>query len=272
MRRRGLGALHMTPGLDHDHGLGSGRRTGGRHELPGVFDGFDIEQDRARGAIQRKEIQQVAEIDIELIADRDHRREADRSLCRPLGQSGDDRAGLGEEGQIALARHPRREARIEVRRRCHDAEAVRPDNAHAIFPRCTFRPLGKRSSSVAQPGREDNGGGDAPVGRGGDDLRHRFRGRGDHRDIGCRVNRVDARDCRKTLNFSMMRIDDPELPRKTPGAQIADYRAANRAFAQACTDHRDGARKEQLLQPIGRHEVSRVTRRDIEDKAQVTMS
>ena len=54
-------------------GLIARRSARRRHELARIVDRFDIKQDRARLAIEREEIKQVAEIDIDLVAQRDDR-------------------------------------------------------------------------------------------------------------------------------------------------------------------------------------------------------
>jgi hypothetical protein len=61
----------MAAGLDHHHGLdasGSARR---RHEFARVVDRLDVEQNRPGRAIEREEIEQVAEIDVDLVSERD---------------------------------------------------------------------------------------------------------------------------------------------------------------------------------------------------------
>ena len=253
MGRRRLGALCVASGFDHHHRLGTGRGAGCRHELAGVPYRFDIEQDRARRAVQSEKIQEIAEIDVELIADRHHRREADGALCRPFGHSGDDGTGLGDEREIASARHPGREACIEIRGGRHDPEAVRTDDAQTLFAGGAFGSLRERPSAVPEPGREDDRGGDAGPGRPRDDLRHRIRRRGNDRDIGRRIDGIDAGGRRDPLDLAVVRIDQSEGTGKARGAQIAQHRAADRALTRARAHQGDRARTEQLFEPIGRH-------------------
>ena len=77
MRLRGLRGLRMAAGLDHDDRLDPGGRARRRHELSRVGDGFDVEENRTGRAIEREEIEQVAEIDIDDVSKRDHGRKAD---------------------------------------------------------------------------------------------------------------------------------------------------------------------------------------------------
>ena len=51
--------------------------------------------------ILREIVEQVAEIDIGHVADRDEMGEADAARRRPVEDAGHDRAGLGDEGEIA---------------------------------------------------------------------------------------------------------------------------------------------------------------------------
>ncbi len=79
---------------------------------------------------------------------------------------------------------------------------------------------------MPEAGGKDHGGGDALAGRGGHDLRHLLRRRSDHRDVGDRIDCVDARDGRYALDLAMTRIDERKRAGKTPGAQIAKHYAA----------------------------------------------
>src|SRR5258708_7281411 len=65
-----------------------------RHELARVGTRLNVEQDRAGLAVEREIIEQVADIHVELIADRDHGGKADPALGAPFHQSGRDGAGL----------------------------------------------------------------------------------------------------------------------------------------------------------------------------------
>ena len=102
--RGGFRALRHAAGFDDDDRLdprGGARR---RHEFAGVLDRFDIEQDRAGLAVQREVIEQIGDIDVELIADRDDPGEADRALRRPVHHAGRNRAGLRDQRQISRGR------------------------------------------------------------------------------------------------------------------------------------------------------------------------
>ena len=70
MGRGGLGALRHAAGFDDDDRLDPGGGARRRHEFAGVLDRFDIEQDGARLAVEREIIEQIGDIDVELVADR----------------------------------------------------------------------------------------------------------------------------------------------------------------------------------------------------------
>ena len=77
-------------------------------------DALDVEQDRARRAVEREVVEHVAEIDVAHVAERDDMREADAARRRPVEHGGGDRARLGDEGEVAGARREMREARIDA--------------------------------------------------------------------------------------------------------------------------------------------------------------
>ena len=121
------GALRMTPGLDDDDRLDARGGAGRRHELAGIVDQLDVEQNGPRAAIDGEIVEQIAEIDIDLVAERDHRRESDRAFRGPFDQARGDGSGLRDQGEVAALRHARGKAGIELHRRNEDAEAVGAD-------------------------------------------------------------------------------------------------------------------------------------------------
>ena len=97
----GLRALRHAAGFDDDDRLdprGGARR---RHELAGILDRLDIEQDGLRLFVQREVIEQIGDIDIELVADRHDAGKADRALRRPVHHARGNGAGLRDQRQIS---------------------------------------------------------------------------------------------------------------------------------------------------------------------------
>ena len=108
-------------------------------------------------SIERKIIQEIGDIDVELIADRYDAGKADRALRRPIDHAGGDGAGLRNQRQIALAGHMGGKTGIEADAGHHDAQAVRSDQPHAVFSRGPLRRIRQRSRTVAESGRDDDG-------------------------------------------------------------------------------------------------------------------
>jgi len=82
----------MAAGLDHHHGLHAGRGAGCRHELAGVADGFDVEQNGACALVEGEVVEAIAKIHVGLVAERHHAGEADVARGRPFDQPGCDGA------------------------------------------------------------------------------------------------------------------------------------------------------------------------------------
>ena len=129
MRLRRLGALRMAAGLDHHHRLDPSGGARRRHELARVVDRFDVKKNRAGRAIEREEVEQVAEIDVDLVSERHDCRKTDAMRRRPFDQACGDGAGLRDEGEIAGRRHARGETGIELGARRQHAETVWADQS-----------------------------------------------------------------------------------------------------------------------------------------------
>ena len=159
-QRAGMGgrrsrALCHAAGFDDDDRLDPGGRARRRHEFAGVLDGLDIKQDGAGLDIEREIIQQVGDIDVELVADRDDPGKTHRALRRPVHHAGGDRARLRNQRQISRDRHVRGETRIEVHAGHHHAKAIGTHQPHAVFARGAFGGIGHRPCPMAEPGGDD---------------------------------------------------------------------------------------------------------------------
>ena len=155
MGRGRLRALRHASGFDDDDGLDpcGGARRG--HELAGVLDRFDIEQDRPRLAVHREVVKQIGDIDVELVADRNDAGETDRALRRPIHHAGGDRARLRDQRQVSGTWHVGGEAGVEICAGHHDAKTIRSDQPHSIFVRGTLGGFRQRARAVAEPGGDD---------------------------------------------------------------------------------------------------------------------
>ena len=140
VRQRGLGAAGAPAGLDDDDGLGSRRAPGRRHELRRVGDRFHVEQDGAAVDVAGQVVEQIAEVDVGHVAERDHVREADAAPARPVDDGRDQRAGLGQEGEVARQGRAMGEAGVEADARQHETQAVGALHAQEV---------GRDASSIA---------------------------------------------------------------------------------------------------------------------------
>jgi hypothetical protein len=90
MRLRRFGRLCMAAGLDDHHRFDASGRARRRHEFARVVDRLDVKENRSGRAVEREEIEQIAEIYVDLVAERDGRRKPDSMCCRPLDKARGD--------------------------------------------------------------------------------------------------------------------------------------------------------------------------------------
>ena len=137
-------------GLDHDHRLVARCGPRRRHELARRLDRFGVQQDGARARLAAQLVEQVAEVDVGAVAQRDEVREADAAPVGPVQHRGGQRARLRDEGQLARQRIAGREAGVQ-------AEARRPAGRCSWARGCA---AGAAAPRRAWPGaaRRDSGG------------------------------------------------------------------------------------------------------------------
>lgn len=75
----------MAAALEHQDGFVAGCGAGGREKMAGVLQLVHVEQDGAGHAVARELIQQLAEVDVAVIAKGDEGREAKFMLLGPIG-------------------------------------------------------------------------------------------------------------------------------------------------------------------------------------------
>ena len=83
VRQRRLGAARAAARLDHNDRLGARGAPGRRHELRRVGDRLHVEQDGAAVRVACQVVEQIAEIDVGHVAQRDDVREADVARRAP---------------------------------------------------------------------------------------------------------------------------------------------------------------------------------------------
>jgi hypothetical protein len=180
VRSRCLGGLGGPAGLDDDDRLGQGHLAGGREEGPGVPDRLHVDDDALGRRVVAEVGDQVAPAHVEHGAERHDGAEADLLADAPVEDRGQQRAALAHEADGPGRGDPRRERGVEPVRGTHDAEAVRPNDPHAVRPRRREDPalqLGALRADLLEPGGDDDHGLDPGRGALLDGRRHR-RGRG----------------------------------------------------------------------------------------------
>ncbi len=232
-RLHALGA----PRLHHHHRLGAGGGTRSRHELARVLDLLDVEQDGARTVIGGEVVEQIAEVDVQRVAQRDHGGEPDRARHAPLHQCGGD--GRGFEINARSPACGKCAAMLALSRACG---AITP---RQCGPRMR-RPCLRATASTCA----DNEPGPSPA-RGEDDrrlhatfggsahhLRHDGRWCGDHRQVGDPVQVLQPLDRADAIDLGMPRID----PRHLPGSRCRAGCASPRGRPNAHADCRRSPR------------------------------
>ena len=122
VRLRRLGAGRAAARLDDDDRLGSRGASRGRHELRRVGDRLHVQQDGAALRVAGQVVEQIAEIDVGHIAERDDVGEADVAAARPIDDARDQGSRLREEGDVAGQRRRTRSWRSS---RCAAASGQR---------------------------------------------------------------------------------------------------------------------------------------------------
>ncbi len=256
MGARGLGGGSAAAGLDHHHRLAPGGRARRRHELAGMADALDVEQDRPAAALGRQVVEQVADIDIGHAADREHVAEADPPVIRPIQHAGQDRPRLGDEGELAGQGIGLREAGIEAAARHHDAQAIGADDAHQGRPRGRQHRLLQPLALLAQLGEAGRDHDRRPGAAGRqrrDDAGHGRGRRRDHREVRHQRQSLDRGIGQDALDRSLMRVDRHDRAGKAGVEQIARDHRADRARLARGADQGDRARVQQDLEIADRH-------------------
>ncbi len=256
MRACRLGALRVAAGLGDQHRLHARGRARRRHEFARVADRFDVKQDRARAAVDCEVVERVAEIDIDAVAERHDRGEADVSRGGPFDEAGYDCTRLRDQREVARSRRMCGETRVEPCVRRHHAEAIRPDEPEPARPRRPLAGRGQRALAVTEAGRDDDGRRGALVTGLRDNGRHFGGRRRDDHEIGRLPQRRERWHGPDAFELRISRIDHHKRPLETRGLQIGDHGAARRCRTRAATDDRDRAWREQLVKAIGRHRLT----------------
>ena len=214
---------------------------------------LDVQQDRPRTAIIDEMVEQIGEIDIDAVADRDNSGESDAPARRPLYQPRSDRTGLRYQRQVARRRRGGSKARIELCPRYLHAEAIGADQPHAGRAGNFLAALRERAGTATEPGGDDDADGRAFARRRCNGVGHRGRRHSHGDDVGRLWQRVVGFKSPDALDLVIARIDQIDRTWECGLAKIRKHRAAGRCGARRRADDGDRAGREQRLEAIRRH-------------------
>ena len=221
--------------------------------LRGSLIELDIEQDGARAPILREIVEAIAEIDVDLVAQRYDAGKTHVALRTPFEQRGRDRTGLRNQGEVAQPRRSRREAGIELCLWRDDAETVRPDDPQPIFAGCPRDQIFRGSgAAIKAGGNNDRHAAAQPPGL-VDKPGHRGLRRSDDHHIDGAPDRGERRHARAAFDLPVMGIDEVQRPRKAAIVQVRQQRLAQRTLARTGADQGDRARFEEVFEAVGAH-------------------
>jgi len=101
-------------------------------------------------AIDREIVDDIAEVDIGRISQRDEMGETNAAAAHPVQQRRRQRAGLGDERDRPGLRRRMRETRVQRERRHQQADAVGTEDAQQMRPHRGERGLRQRPAAVAE--------------------------------------------------------------------------------------------------------------------------
>ena len=202
--------------------------------------------------IARQHVETVSDIDIRHIAERDDLREADIVLRRPVDQRSRDGAGLRQQRDIAWPGCHMREPGIELHWRDHQAQRVRPDDAEKGGLGGVEHRLAQ-SVLARQPGGDDDCRPRALVSEFAHDTGNRLGRRYDHPQIGNTWQIRRLRIAAPTGDFSVLRIDRPDLALEAAADDVVEDDTADRAVAHRCAEHGNRLGGERMFKIPDRH-------------------
>ncbi len=249
VRRGGARTGLRTSALDRDDGLAPRDPTREPGELARVPERLEVEEDHARVRIVLPVLQQIVAADVRLVADRDELGDADPELAGAAHQLDPQTTRLREERDRAAHGLDGRERRVHahVRRGVHDAEAVRPDHAHAVAAR--GRDDGALGVLAAGTGLGEAGGDDHDAEHLllralFDHARNEVGRHDDQRDVDRVGNVEDARVRAHARDRHGGRVDRIHRSLEVVREQVAEQLVADRARVTARADDRDRTRRQ----------------------------
>ena len=254
VRQGGARSLAVTSRLDDDNGFHARGGASRREKLTSVGNRFDVKKDRIGSTIEREVIDAIAEIDVDLVAERNDAGEADLIVVGPFNERRDDRARLRNDGEIARARGLGEEVRRDLRA-VRDADAIGSDDAQAASAGDASQVFGQRTLAMAKSGRDDDRHRRADRAGLFRDFDDAFGGNGDDDKIGRRRAVRQALATFQSVDLGMSGIDEQRWARWISASQIGEHSMAEGARARARAHQGDGSRGKQLVQTIVAHRL-----------------
>ena len=251
--RGGLRAGGRHAGLEEDHRFAPRDLPGGAHEFLAVLDGLDIAEQHARVVVGADRFEERGLVHVGLVADADELAEADPLADRPVEDRRAERARLRHESDVARRGHAGGEGGVELLGRVDQAEAVRPDDAHAARVReldDLALEIGAFAAGLLEAGGDD------------DQRRHFLRGavarrlqaelRRDHqhRQVHFAGNLPDRRKTGQAQNLVRLGIDRVDPAGIAVLDQVVKHVVADLAFLARRADDRHGTGVEETFEHV----------------------
>jgi hypothetical protein len=246
-----------TSGFHHDHRLVARGGARGRHELARRVDRFDVQQHGTGVGVAGEHVKQIAEVHIDVLAQRYQLRKPDAPRACPIEHRGDERARLRDEGDVAGDRIGVGKGGVQAQPRRHQADAVGAEQPQQVRPGCR-QGLGLLCGGEA--GRHHDGRAGADGAEFGDQPRHRLGWCAQHREIGHRRQIGGSRIDAFAAERGVLRIHRIQRTLERARTQVSPHRAAHPAGAGGCAEHRHGAGFQQTLQVSDAQVNSRAVR------------
>jgi hypothetical protein len=252
-----LGRFVESTRLERHDRLGSSERPGSRHEPAGLADRFDVKDDRLGIRGRAEEIDQVAHVHVEHVAHRNEVREANALFHRPVEHGRAQRAGLGDESDVALGGHGGGKAGVQTDARHDHPQAVRPHDPHALELPLLLddHPLQLPTllADFTKSGRDDYHTPGACLAAASDDPGNRRSRRANHRQVGWMRQTGNVLVRLDPLDGFPSRIDRVDHAAEARTNQVAKYRVAHARRGVAGADNRHPVRIENLVKVFDTH-------------------
>ena len=244
-------------GLDGDHRFVAGSRARCRHELAPHRDFVELHQNRMGIRVGGQPVEHVGEIDVEIRAEVQHRREADALAVGPIENG--RRQGCRLRNQRDLARRDRNRsgAGIQPDGRHDKTTTARPENAYQIRLGCFLNGLARfldRAGThlVPHPRPDDHGTG-ATGAELLDDRRHQIQRSSNDGQIGRDLEFAEADIVANVDQRAFFCADRHDRAIEAASQEIGQHHLCIAARLVGFGDHRDRSGAKKVFEVAGSH-------------------